>query len=146
MFSLPQKYLPTFAVAWRDIGNTYFHASHLLNPLSTGVPAPIQQSVNAAFSFHPALYRDLRGTFAIEYQHLESTYLPWQKNVHLGSQILISRSFYIWLGLNQLYPTAGMALRVKGGNLELGTYAEDVGYGSTELSDRRFFLRYTIGF
>jgi hypothetical protein len=39
-----------------------------------------------------------------------------------------------------------MALRVKGGNLELGTYAEDIGYGTAVQSDRRIFFRYTIGF
>jgi hypothetical protein len=146
MYSLPQKYLPTFAVAWKDMFNTYFHASHLLNPHATGAPAPIPQSVNAAFSFHPVLYRDLRATFAVEYQHIESPDIIWQKKVHLGTQFLLSRSFYLWAGLNQLYPTFGMALRVKGGNLELGTYAEDIGYGTAVQSDRRIFFRYTIGF
>ena len=61
-------------------------------------------------------------------------------------QVENGRHLYLWAGLNQLYFTAGVGYHIAWGDLDLGTYAEDIGIGSTCQQDRRFFLRYTIGF
>jgi len=146
MFSLPEKYLPTIAATWKDVLGTYFHAAHFQNPSASGVPDKIDQEFNAAVSVHPSLSAHVRGTFTVEYRHLELPNLAFRKKLHIGMQLITDKSFYFWAGMNELYPCFGMAMRVPGGNLELGTYAEDVGYGNDSVSDRRIFFRYTIGF
>jgi len=147
LFTFPNKYLPTFALVWRDILNTqFFSASHTLNRFADGKPDPIQQSINAAFSIHPYFSRRWKGTFALEFKHFERTDLSLRKRFHLGFQLADEKSLFFWAGLNQLYWTAGLGLRLRGGNLELGTYGVDVGQGNQNSEDRRIVLRYTIGF
>ena len=72
--------------------------------------------------------------------------MPWQKKFHAGLQLDDERQWYYWLGLNQMYLTLGIGYRVDGGNLEIGSYAADVGAGTDRVSDRRFFFRYTISY
>lgn len=146
IFTLPYKYLPTIGVVWKNMFNTSFIPINILNKSATGAPTTINQSINTGFSVHPILARHLQATLAFEIQHWELTQLPFQKKVHFGLQLQSDKSFYIWIGANQLLLTGGVALRLPGGDLEIGTYAVDVGSGTQIDSDRRFSFRYTISF
>jgi len=141
--TLPNKFLPSFAFVWKDVLDTRFiGTSYLFEQNANGLPDSIPQSFNAAFSLRPHLSANVHATLAIEFKHIELMDMSWQKRIHLGAQLEINRSFYLWAGMNQMLPTGGMGLRVKGGNLEIGLYTVDTGVAS----DRRTFMRYTIGF
>jgi hypothetical protein len=145
--TLPYRYLPTFGVVVRDIGNTNFSSMHVINPNADGAPDPITQSINAAFSLHPALGKRFVASVVLEYRHFEMTHVPWSQHVHFAVQLESERHFFIWFSDNEVYyPGGGIALRLPGGNLELATYAEAAGSGTTTTGDRRFMFRYTIGF
>ncbi len=144
--ALPEKYLPTLGVVWKDIFGTYFHPSHILNSSSVGVPDPISQSFNIALSIHPILSPKLKSTISVEYKHLELGQLTLRKHLHLGLQIEHIKELYFWAGLYQMYPTGGVGYRVKGGNLEITSYAVDVGEGNERKENRRFTFRYTVSF
>lgn len=144
--TIPNKTLPTLGLVWKDILGTHFSSGNIINKKASGAPNAIEQTFNAAFSIHPYFTRRFKGTIAVEWKHIEETSMAWKKHLKLGLQLEDDRSLYFWFGLNQLYPTLGLGLRVKGGNLEAGTYAEDVGTGSESKADRRFVFRYTIGF
>lgn len=146
LITFPSKYLPTIGLVWKDVLGTHFMRAKILNSRASGVPDKIEQTVNTAFSVHPYLSRIWRGAIAFEIKHIERVDLPLRKRAHFGVQIENQKSLYFWVGLNQLYPTAGLALRLRGGNLEIGTYGEDIGAGSATKEDRRFFFRYTISF
>ncbi len=146
IITLPNNWLPTFGVAWRDMFNTQFTHTHIINSRASGTPDNIGQSINTAFSVHPFFSRQLKSTIALEYKHWEAQDWPLRKHVHFGMQLEDEKSLYAWLGLNQLYLTLGLGWRVKGGTLEAGTYGEDVGDNNNPVQDRRFFFRYTIGF
>lgn len=146
IITIPSRWLPTLGVAWKDIFGTHFSKTNLLNKQASGTPDAIQQTVNAAVSLHPYFSRTFKGTIALEWKHVENSAMQWRKHLHFGIQLEDERSLYFWFGLNQLYPTGGIGLRVKGGNLEAGTYAEDVGVGPQNKEDRRLMFRYTIGF
>lgn len=146
LVTLPEKFLPTLGIVWKDLFGTHFHSSNILNSQASGRPDPIQQSVNAAISFHPIFSPKLKSTLAIEYKHLELPSLQFRKHLHLGFQLEHIKEIYFWAGLYQLYPTAGVGYRVKGGNLELSTYAVDVGENDSNRENRRFSFRYTISF
>jgi hypothetical protein len=66
--------------------------------------------------------------------------------MHFGLELHNQKSLLFWAGLNQMYFTAGVGLRVKGGNLEIGTYAKEIGTSDGPIEDRRGFFRYTISF
>jgi hypothetical protein len=127
------------------VGFTRFTAAHFLNSSSAGAPDPIPHSFDAAFSFHPIVSKGWKGTLSLEFKHFERLDIPFRKHLHLGIEIETTRAFFIWLGVNQLYATGGIGYRTKGGDLEIGTYAQDVGYGSEAKQDRRFLLRYSVG-
>lgn len=130
MFTLPNKYLPTVGIAWRDMfGTSFFGASHLFQSYGNGRPDRIPQSFNAAFSIHPNLSRVIKSTWSFEYKHIERSDLALRKKIHFGVQIDTGKIFYLWGGMNQLYWTGGAGLRVTGGNLEVGSYGTEVGTG-----------------
>lgn len=146
IFTLPTSYLPTIAIVWKDMFNTKFSATNYLNNQASGAPKTVPQSFNAAFSIHPQFSHKFRTTFSMEIKHIEMTDKSFAKRFHVGVQIEDYRRFFVWLGANQLYPTFGMGLRLPGGNLEVGTYATDVGEGDARQADRRLFMRYTLSF
>lgn len=146
IITIPSRWLPTIGLAWKDIFGTHFSAAHVLNHKAVGAPDSIGQSINSAVSIHPYFSRTFKGTVALEWKHIENSSMQWRKHLHFGVQLEDERSLYFWFGLNQLYPTGGVGLRVKGGNLEAGSYAEDVGVGEANVADRRLMFRYTIGF
>jgi hypothetical protein len=147
LLTFPTAYLPTLGFAWKDmLLGTRFLPTTLFNTTSAGIPATIAQSFNLAFSIHPILWKGARATFSAELRHLERIDLPLTKKLHFGFQYMVWKSFFLWAGLNQMYPTAGAGLRMSGGDFEISTYAQDVGAGTTATADRRFILRYTIGF
>jgi hypothetical protein len=145
--TLPFRYLPTFAFVWQDIFGTHFRPIRILNSLAAqGKPASIAQTANVAFSLEPTLERGVKFLITAEFRHIERTDIPLMQRLHFGAQFEAFRNFYIWLGANQMYPTGGIGTRMPGGNLEFGTYAQDVAPGAGNAADRRILMRYTIGF
>lgn len=145
MATLPVSYLPTLGFTWKDMLNTTFLPSRLLNSLNSGVPDPILQSFNVAVSAHPVLWKGVRASFSAELRHIQAVSIPLRKRLHFGFQFITKKGLFIWAGANQLFPTGGVGLRMRGGDFELATYAQDVGVGQQVSADRRFLLRYTIG-
>jgi hypothetical protein len=147
MLTLPTSYLPTIGLAWKDmlIGTPFLPAS-FFNDTPAGVPQSIAQSFNLAASIHPILWRGARAIFSAEIRHIERMDLPLTKRLHFGFQYVAHKQFFIWAGLSQMCPTGGVGLRLPGGDFEIGSYAQDIGAGTVVTADRRFMIRYTIGF
>lgn len=147
LITLPNKFLPSFGFVVKDVLNTTFNGpSRVWDANDNGRPSPIFRSYNAAFSVHPHFAYNIQATVAAEFKHIERTDLPWQKRFHFGVQMDLARTWFFWTGLNQMYVTGGLGLRLKGGNFEMGTYAVDIGPGTARDHSRRMFMRYTIGF
>lgn len=146
LLALPHKYLPTIGVSVQDLIATTFTPMNLFNSEATQAPDDIPQSIHLGFSINPVLSREWKTTFSFDYRHLEKSELDLTKHLHFGLELHNQKSLMFWLGLNQMYLTAGVGLRVKGGNLEIGTYAKEIGTGDEFLEDRRGFFRYTISF
>jgi len=143
---LPHRFLPTLGISWMNMFDTVFHETHYLNSQSPGAPENIPQSFHAGFSISPKISREWSSTLSIDYQNIESYYFPWRKHLHIGLELQSNNVLFFWAGLNQMYLTGGMGARLKGGHLELGTYAKEIGAADTYREDRRYFLRYTISF
>jgi hypothetical protein len=146
LLTLPHQFLPTFGLVWNDMFGTKFSATQYLNKSASGNPDSIPQSFHFGFSINPVFSRSFKSTISVDYRHIELASLPWRKHLHVGLELESQKSLLFWMGLNQLYLTAGLGLRVKGGNLEMGTYAKEIFSGLQTEYDRRFFFRYTISF
>lgn len=146
MLTLPYRFVPTLGIAWNNMGTTTFEGMKFLNTQAQGAPSKIPQSFHAGFSISPLLNRSWKSVFSIDYRHIELTHLPWKKHFHLGWELTLEKTLFIWTGLNQMLLTGGVGLRIQGGHLEIGTYAKDIGDNETLTGDRRYFCRYTISF
>jgi hypothetical protein len=145
ILQIPTTYLPSIGVVWKDaLVGTQFIPVHILNPLASGAPEAIPQSINAGVSIHPILARGVQLTAAVDIQHLEWNDLPITKRLHVGLQLQSAKSLFLWVGANQLLLTGGLGYRLPGGTLEIATYGVDVGDSTTIIQDRRYIFRYTI--
>lgn len=147
LLTAPLLWLPTLGIAVKDVGNTRFVHSTILNPSNNGqAPSSIQQTINLGFMMSPILARGVRANFTADLKYLDRPEIPLTKKLHFGVEVITERRLYIWAGMSQLLlPSLGLGLRTVGGDLEVGTYAADIGAGSTREANRRLVFRYTIG-
>jgi hypothetical protein len=147
LLTAPLLWLPTFGLVVKDITGTRFTPSRILNQSNNGLaPSEIRQSINAGFMMSPILFRGIRANLTADLKYLDRPDIAFAKRVHFGAEIITEKRLYVWLGMNQLIlPCFGLGLRTVGGDLEVGTFAQDVGDGETREANRRFSFRYTIG-
>ncbi len=68
------------------------------------------------------------------------------KRFHFGLEYYLTEIIIARVGLNQGYPTFGLGIETKNIQLDLITYAEEVGTYSGQYDDRRYLLRMGFGF
>ena len=147
LFTLPYSWLPSLGVAWKDPLDTRFTSgSGLFFAQTSSRPEKISQTFNAAFSLHPYIGNTTHLTLAAEWKQIEQPSISLMKRLHFGTQLESDRRLYLWAGVGELYWSAGVGLRIRGGNFEAGTYGAEVGTTTTAEQDRRVFFRYTLGF
>ena len=146
LLTFPHKFLPTLGFSWNNMFDTKFEDSKILNLKSAGKPETIPQSYHLGVSISPQLGNGWKYKISADYRHLEMHHLNWREHFHLGLEFEKDRTLFIWAGLNQMYPTGGLGLRLKGGHLEVGTYAREIGSEDLLQGDRRYFFRFTVSF
>jgi len=146
LLTFPHRFLPTLGFSWLNMFNTHFEGSKIVNLQSSGTPDSIPQAFHVGLSLSPILTKGWKYTFSVDYQNLELHQVSWKKRLHLGLQLENEKTLFFWAGLNQLYLTGGIGLRLKGGHLEVGTYAKEVGSEENSQQDRRYFGRFTVSF
>jgi len=146
LLTLPNRFLPTLGLSWMNAMDTSFSPTQLFYPQANSAPEKIPQSYHLGLSVAPKLGRNSQLNLAADFRHIELTHLPFRKKLHLGLELRKSTGWYFWGGLNQMYLTGGVGLRLPGGHIEIGSYSKEIGEGEALVEDRRYFLRYTMSF
>jgi hypothetical protein len=68
------------------------------------------------------------------------------KRIRLGTEFRFPEVLSVRVGLYQGYFTSGLTLDGRIVSLDLLTYAEEIGAYSGQRSDRRYAMRFAIGF
>jgi hypothetical protein len=68
------------------------------------------------------------------------------KRIHLGIEYSLNKILSLRAGVNQGYITFGVGVEAKNVQFDLVTYAEEVGTHSGQQKDRRYLLRFGVGF
>ena len=68
------------------------------------------------------------------------------KRIHLGLEYFMTDAIALRAGLNQGYPTFGFGFKTKKVQLDLLSYAEEIGAYAGQRDDRRYLLRMGFGF
>lgn len=144
----PVQMLPSLSVVVRDIGNTVFDKKDGARLRVDARPEEVKQSVDAAISLFPIHANQVRSLWTLEYRDVTNSRdeSGTVKRLHFGTEINLKDLFFIRLGLNQGYYTAGFELASEHVAWQVATYGEEIGTESQKKEDRRYstkiILRY----
>ncbi|MCB0377051.1 MAG: hypothetical protein KDD33_01035 [Bdellovibrionales bacterium] len=145
----PWFWIPTLTVYIRDVGHTSFTTGGgIFGMGNNGDPAPIEQSVDAAFAIFPILSNHSRATFTVEYTNLLDT-----KNVddhmdrtHIGMEVNVWDAYFFRAGYHQNDWTAGLEYSTDFLQFQMATYSEPIIVNGFEQRDRRGIFKFAMRF
>ena len=144
-FTLPFRWLPTFAGTVHNSGDDEFTAS---TSSGEGAPATIEQTVVAGFSLTPKIGRRSRLHIEVNYKDLLRAYdnVEDSRRWTGGIELDFSRKFFFRLGYGDGFGSAGIGLKSRTFILDLTTYAVDTMAQSWRgQEDRSFSLTFSSG-
>jgi hypothetical protein len=149
LITMPWAGLPTLGFVARNVGGTSFPSEPIV-PL--GGPAPkrhelVRMTYDGGLSFTPKLGRD-QLTWALDYRDaLNVTKASMVRHFNTGFEYGMKKFLFFRAGFSQGYWTAGFGITGKTGQLDLGTYGEELDaiayHGQL---DRRYSIRLTRRF
>lgn len=146
MVQLPVAWVPTLSVVAHDIGDTKFNLREGVRVRAASQPATVKQSVDAAISLFPIHGSKIRSVWTVEYRDIaDSRKEDWtQKRLHIGTEINFKDLFFLRLGLNQNYYTAGIEISSERFAWQISSYGEEIGTKILPREDRRYATRILI--
>lgn len=148
--TLPVRYLPSFTLVARNIGDTKFYdVKNIMSSNPPGVPDTLLQTLDLGFGCYIIISSELKLKYALDYRDILDEYQNhWSKHLHTGAELAYGKGKNPYLklraGVNQLRPTAGFSLSSKNNTLDFAFYGVEMGNSLLEQSDYRYVLRYII--
>lgn len=142
--TLPIVFLPTFSVTMHNAFDQEFK-----NGRGAGVPDKIKRSVDVGFSITPQMGAGSRIHFEVNYKDIsrEFSNVSSARRFLLGTEIDLSRVFFIRAGYGDAFGSFGLGVRTKKMEFDITTYAVDTSSAKVRGSeDRRFVLGLSSGF
>lgn len=148
MLQAPIVYFPTLAIVAHDVGDMKFESGSGMRLSTTSRPQVEKQTIDAAVSIMPIHSRGFRSVFSIEYRDLANARDEdfAVKRTHIGAEFNWNDIFYLRLGANQGYATAGIEMASERYSWQLTTYGEEVGTKDSPTEDRRFATKIMVRF
>lgn len=150
ILTMPVRYLPSFSLVVRNIGNSKFYSfKNIMNPDATGVPNTILQTYDVGYGMYIIISDQLKMRYAFDYRDILDAYNNhWSKHIHTGAELSIGKSkipfMQIRTGVNQLRWTFGLSLKSKNNTFDFAFYGEELGNSLRERGDNRYVFRYVI--
>lgn len=146
MVQLPYAWVPTLTGVVHDIGDTEFNVRNGVRAKTVSQPATVKQSVDAAISLNPIHGNKIRSVWTVEYRDItDSRKEDWaRKRLHVGAEINFKDIFFLRLGSNQGYVTAGIEIASEKLAWQISSYGEEIGTKAAPKEDRRYATRILI--
>lgn len=148
ILTAPWATLPSISVVARDVGNTHYNINEGFTYNTTERPPNTVQTIDAAFSFFPIHGNNVRSSFSFEARDL--TNVAEEKSAsrryHAGAELNIYDHLFLRAGYNQFYWTAGFEVAMEKLQIQLSSYAEDVGPDEAPIEDRRYVFKFVLRF
>lgn len=145
LLTAPWAGLPTLGFVARNLGDT---------SMSGAAPYPraegtvrrhhkVKGTYDAGFAIFPKVGKRSTLTIAADYRDIQDVaFVDSRRHINLGMELGVNKTFYFRLGASQAYWTAGIGLASKFGNIDFGTYSEELDRRNVrEIEDRRFALK-----
>lgn len=148
MIQAPVAWVPTLTVVAHDIGDTEFTLRDGVRARTASQPATVKQSVDAAISLFPIHGNKIRSVWTVEYRDItDSRKEDWsRKRLHVGTEINFKDIFFLRLGANQGYVTAGIEIASEKLAWQISSYGEEIGTKADPKEDRRYATRILFRF
>lgn len=148
LIQAPWTYIPTLGVVVRDIGDSVFDKKDGFRMRTTTRPATVKQSVDAAIAIFPIHSNQFRSVWTIEYSDITNSRNDTDsaKRAHVGIEFNTRDIFFLRLGYNQRYATAGLEIASENIVWQISTYGEEIGTAAAPREDRRLNTKLAIRF
>jgi hypothetical protein len=150
LFSLLDYAKPTFGLVVHNIAETGFTSTHLFNKDSNDVPERLYRVFDIGSKWEYPSFWIFGGRGVLDVQNIGHPYFSWRKGIHAGFEFDWSVASW-WkgqyrAGISQGFWTAGISAMFTIFNLDLVSYAEDVGSYSKPEENRIWMLRTSMNF
>ncbi len=150
-FSILNYTKPTFGIVMRNALETGFGSSlKLINKETVGAPEKMYRVIDIGTRWeYPSLWI-FGGRGAMDFKNIMHPAWTFKKGLHLGFEF--DWTMFSWwrgqyrVGLNQGYLTAGLSAMFAIFNLDLLTYAEDIGTANNPVENRNYEVRMSLNF
>lgn len=148
LLQAPWTYIPTLGVVVRDIGNTKFDKQDGFRMRTPTRPNEIKQSVDVAAALFPIHSNQFRSVWTIEYSDVTNSRNDTDsaKRAHVGIEFNARDIFFLRLGYNQRYMTAGFEIASEHVVWQITSYGEEIGTQSAPREDRRLNTKIAVRF
>lgn len=149
-FSLLDYARPTFGLVVRNVAETGFSSSGLLGKNNTEKPESLYRVVDIGTRWEYPSFWIFGGRGVMDIKDINHPHFNIRKGLHIGFEFDWSVASW-WrgqyrIGLNQGFWTAGMSAMFTVFNLDLVSYADDIGSFNTPKENRIWMLRTSLNF
>ena len=147
----PWMWLPTISAVVRNLGGTEFSQMKGFRiPTTATNPTALTQDYDVAIAIFPQHGNSTRSSLTFEHRKVTeaSTKSASEKlrYYHLGYEFNYGDILFLRAGMNQNYWTAGAELASEFTQIQLATYAEEIGVAPAKRQDRRYVFKFAFRF
>lgn len=148
LIQMPWIYLPTLGAVVRDVGDTPFNKQDGFRLRTTSRPTSVKQSVDVAIAMFPIHSNYVRSVWTLEYSDVTNSRSDTDnaKRAHFGIEFNTRDIFFLRLGYNQRYWTAGFEIASERLQWQVSSYGEEIGTALLPREDRRLNTKISIRF
>lgn len=148
MIQAPVTYIPTFSLVARDVGNTIFDKQDGFRMRTLSRPVTVNQSIDAGVAISPIHSNRFRSVWTLEYTDIGNSRNDTDsaKRMHFGVEFNTRDLFFLRLGYNQRYVTAGFEIASEYWLWQVSSYGEEIGTTQTPREDRRLSMKVAVRF
>ncbi|MBI3544922.1 MAG: hypothetical protein HY075_16745 [Deltaproteobacteria bacterium] len=142
--TLPVRFLPSFSVVARNIGNTRFSATPLVpfGDLRTEFTQPMTFDWGSSMTFY--LGRRLEMKVALDYHDLTNKMDGGRfRHVFMGTELVFYDIIKLRAGLAHGYPSLGFGLNTRKASLDFAAYSDEMDDRLRGAQETRYVLQYT---
>ncbi|MBC7741765.1 MAG: hypothetical protein H7061_06195 [Bdellovibrionaceae bacterium] len=148
LLQAPWKLIPTLGVVVRDIGGTKFDKQDGVRLSTQTRPQTVPQSVDVAAAIFPIHANQIRSVWTVEYSDVTNSRVDTDnaKRIHVGIEVNTRDIFFLRMGYNQRYWTAGIEVSAEHFQWQISSYGEEIGTEAAPREDRRLSTKISVRF
>jgi len=146
--TLPFAGLPAFNAVTRNAFTTTYSGSPILFPSvgsSAGAAPSDPMTIDTSLSFAPKIATGTTLNLSFVYRDVTGkTPMAFLGRLALGAEIAALDSFFLRAGIGDGYPSAGLGIKTKVGELSFSIYSEEIGAGYLDQRDIHYLFQYRV--